>query len=416
MRIFPRLWHRLRFAAVCGAALALLAGCTDQAGPGQAAGGGPEPAAEPSRKPALKTVRAEQITVRDLGDPIVAEGTVHAAEVFWVTARYGGVVQEIVKKAGDKVTEGEIIVKLTSEELRKDLSRAQAAHQAALKVLNDAKKSAAELAALNNKSLSLATAEYNRARNDYDLGLISESELQQAEQQMERIRSEIALANKQQDAIIASYQQEVNLAAAEVSELTRAMDELHVRSTVSGMISQIPLAPGMRVGLGTQVALIEKTDRVRISVPIPEELIRYVRGRQEFIIESSGTQTTAQAVSLADVRDESIRGYPLILETGNTDMELRSGMKVKVYVTDESQRHNLAVPENAILMEDGAPHIFVIRGDRVEKRRVLAGRVHDGYQEVLSGAEEHEWLAVTGITSLKDQEQVRVLEQRVEKS
>lgn len=411
MQTIPRIWRKLRLAAGAGAALALLAGCAG----GPASSGGTDPAAETSAQPLVRTVRAEQITVRDLGDPIVTEGTVHAAEVFWVTAKYAGDVLEIAKRPGEAVAEGEIIVRLTSEELRKERSRAAAAHEAAVRRLNDARKNASELAALNQKNLSAATAEWNRARNDYDLGLIGEAELQRAREQMERVRSEVEWAGKQQNAAIASYQQEVNMAAADLRAWTDALEELHVRSTVSGTIAQIPLAPGMRVGLGTQVALIEKTDRVRISVPVPEELIRYVRGKQTFVIENAGLQQTAQVVSLGDVMDEAMRAYPLVLEADNAGMELKSGMKVKVYVTDESQRHGIAVPVNAILHEGGTPHVFVIQGDRVEKRQIVTGRVHEGYQEVLSGAREDEWLAVTGISSLKDREQVRIQEQRVEK-
>jgi len=409
MRNIPKFWHKLRLASAGLAALALVAGCASEGASGTAG-----PAPEPSREPLVKTVRAEPITVRDFGDPLVTEGTVRPAEVFWVTAKYAGEVLEVVKGPGDPVAEGDIIIRLTSEELRKELSSATAAHQAALRRLSDARQNAAELAAMHQRNVAAATADWNRARNDYDLGLIGEAELERAREQLERVRLEAEWTQKQQNALISGYQQEVNMAAQYVKEWTSALEELHIRSTVSGVISQVPLTPGMRVGLGTQAALVEKTDRVRISVPIPEELIRYVRGKTAFTIESSGQKQTAQVVSLGDVPEGS--KYPLVLEADNTALGLKSGMKVNVYVTDESQRHALAVPANAILHENGMPHIFVIRGDRVEKRQIVTGRLHEGYQEILSGAQENEWLAVTGISSLKDQEQVQVQEQRVDQS
>jgi membrane fusion protein (multidrug efflux system) len=67
------------------------------------------------------------------------------------------------------------------------------------------------------------------------------------------------------------------------------------------------------------------------------------------------------------------------------------------------------MPKAAARVEGARAIVFVVRGDRIERRAVTLGREHGGDVEVLSGLADGERVVVDGPITLRDGDAVEIL-------
>ncbi len=127
--------NRVRTSAVVLLSAAVLAGAgfTYVRSHGAA---GTAPAAPESKKPAAAAPKAPEVEVESLSrgafeQPIRVTGSLKSDEVVAVSTKATGLIREVRVKEGDRVTRGELLVRIDDDELRAQRDRAQAAVQAA---------------------------------------------------------------------------------------------------------------------------------------------------------------------------------------------------------------------------------------------------------------------------------------------
>jgi membrane fusion protein (multidrug efflux system) len=74
---------------------------------------------------------------------------------------------------------------------------------------------------------------------------------------------------------------------------------------------------------------------------------------------------------------------------------------------DAPPRARLLVPKNAVRTQHGASVLFVVQGDRVERRAVKLGAEDRGQIEVVSGINAGERVVVEGPPTLEDGARVK---------
>ncbi len=73
-----------------------------------------------------------------------------------------------------------------------------------------------------------------------------------------------------------------------------------------------------------------------------------------------------------------------------------------------AERQGLAAPQVAVIERPAGSTVYVVKGDRVEARRVRTGIRQDGWVELLDGVQAGETLAVDGAGFLTDKAKVKV--------
>ncbi|OJW27346.1 MAG: hypothetical protein BGO49_27570 [Planctomycetales bacterium 71-10] len=102
-------------------------------------------------------------------------------------------------------------------------------------------------------------------------------------------------------------------------------------------------------------------------------------------------------IDVGSVVDEATRTVPVRYEVSNPDRLLKVGMLVDVGIETARAEDALAIPESAVVDEDGRPVAYVeLDGESFQKRDLELGLRDSGFVQVKSGIEEGERVVTKG--------------------
>lgn len=404
--------HSTKVVGAVVLSTALLAGCTKPAPQ-------PQPAAAEA---ALKVVKVDKIAKQSIGDPQEQVADVVSSISMDIVTKVSGDVLEIYKKRGDTVEKGEVIVKLdpTDVDLQKQrgVLSVKSASQQLTKAKEDLDNSKVDLQnAVTKTETAVKDAEknYSKARNDYDLGLITKFQLEQTETQLTNIKLDLESARNKLKTIettnsLAQLETQLESSNLSVREADRTLDNLELKAPVSGVLTELPVEVGMSLSGGFRAAQIQQLDPIKIKAELTEESAALVRGKNElsFYIPGNAEKLKGQVSYLANVMGTQTKSYSLELQVPNADTKLKPGSKVQILLTEEKDEVVLTIPTLSVVREGGDTFVFVLVGDIAEKRKVQLGRLKETIQEVISGVKEGEQLIISGQNQLKDKEKVQL--------
>ncbi|SFL38258.1 RND family efflux transporter, MFP subunit [Paenibacillus sp. 1_12] len=393
---------------------ALLAGCSEA------------PKAQPAQAQAnevqLKQVKVTKVAKQKISEPLEQVADITSSIQLDVAVKVGGDVKEILKKRGDNVEKGEVIFRLDQTDVLISKEKANVTiagtQQQLIKAREDLANSKQDV---QNGIVKLEAAiketekNYNKMRNDFDLGLSTKFQLEQVETQLSNLKLDLQSSLQKQKTLettnsLSQLEQGLLLSDVSIREADRTLEHMEVRASVSGVLTDLPIEVGMMLPAGFRSAQIQQLDPIKIKAELTEEAAALVRGKEElsFYISGSTEKHKAKVSYLADVVSTQSKAYSLELELPNQDRKFKPGMKVQVLLTEDQDQIVVTVPTLSIVRESGESYVFVMAGDTVEKRKVVLGRLSDTFQEVISGVKEGESLVTSGQNQLKDKEKVKL--------
>ncbi|NHN28568.1 efflux RND transporter periplasmic adaptor subunit [Paenibacillus agricola] len=392
---------------------AILAGCTSPATTA------PTPTAA---EPVIKSVKVAKVEKKTIGAPLEQVADVVSSIQMDIVTKVSGDIQEIYKKRGDMVEKGELILKLDPTDVQlqkqKGLLGVKSASQQLSKAQEDLVNSKVDLQNAVTKieqSIKDAEKNYAKARNDYDLGLLTKFQLEQADTQLNNLKLDLESAQNKLNTIqtantLSQLETQLESSNLSIREADRTLNNLELRAPVSGVLTELPIEVGMSLSGGFKAAQVQQLDPIKVKAELTEASAQLVRGKQEltFYVSGSTEKLVGKVSYLADVMSSQSKSYPLELEIANPETKLKPGTKVQILLTEEKDEVVITVPTLSVVREGGETSVFVLVGDIAEKRKVQLGRLNETVQEVLSGIQEGEQLIVSGQNQLKDKEKVQL--------
>jgi len=172
---------------------------------------------------------------------------------------------------------------------------------------------------------------------------------------------------------------------------------LALKAPISGTVVHVDTAPGERVKPSVALFVILDSSTVYVEAKIPQYEAPTLGAQPEAYLEvhAEGAEN-AQRLPLSLLYsglevEEATHAVPLLYEAQNRNGLLRVGMLVDVFVEVAPPRDALAIPESAIVDQDGKHIAFVqVSGETFEQRELSLGIRDHGFLEVLDGLEEGE--------------------------
>jgi RND family efflux transporter MFP subunit len=282
-----------------------------------------------------------------------------------------GYIVQIAVKSGDRVTRGTLLFAID-----------QARQQASV-ATQEASVSAREA------DLAYARQQFQRLNDLFAQKVVSKAELDQAETAMKTAESALASAK------------------AMVSEQRVQLRYYRVLAPATGVVGDIPVRVGDRVGSDTDLTTIDSNDRLEVLIPVPGERSSDLRqGLALQVLGSDGqivAQTTATFISpRVDTGTQSVLVKGIVSNPGG---QLRSQQLVKVRVIWGS-RQGLTVPVLAVTRLSGQPFVFVAEDQNghpvARQRAVKLGPIVGNAYSVLEGIKAGERVVVSGVQKLGD--------------
>ncbi len=198
-------------------------------------------------------------------------------------------------------------------------------------------------------------------------------------------------------------------------------DQTHatITSPVDGMVDAIDIASGERVSGGQQLMTVVDTRNLRIEAQVLEHDLPLVRVGGEALITSAGAPGRSirgridAVLPLVDSITRSGRAIVRVVGDGT----LRPGMYADVQLEATRLTNRRLVPTRAVIERDGRPLVFVVKDGRAQWTYILPGRNNGTDTEVLPDSLTHEIpvkagdpVIVEGHLTLTHDAPVRVLE------
>lgn len=334
-----------------------------------------------------KPVQYEVFTpaVLDLSRTTVVTGKIEPRDEVAVKPQISGIITELLKEAGQRVEAGEVIAKL--------------------KVIPDMNQlaSAESRVRLSQLNLEQAKVDYERQKTLYDKGLISANDYEKVRQSYNQAREEASIA-----------QEQLELTRDGVSASNASSSNTLVRSTISGIILDIPVKVGNSVILsntfndGTTIASvadmsklifrgnIDETEVGRLTVGMPMDIT--IGALQDLSFSASLEYISPKATATTGGANQFEIKAAVRVPTdslGGSAALIRSGYSATANIVLENANHVLTIPEAAIEFSGDSTFVYIVKNPgakelEYERRQVQTG-LSDGINiEVRSGLKAEE--------------------------
>lgn len=314
----------------------------------------------------------------DIRKTTVVTGKIEPRNEVNVKPQISGIITEILKEAGQKVEAGEVIAKVKVIPDMSSLSAAQAR---------------VRLAGINERQ---ARTDFEREKALFDKGLVSADEYDKIAQALRQAREESAAA-----------QDNLEVVRDGVSKTNASASSTLIRSTVTGLILDIPVKVGNSVILantfndGTTIATVANMNDLIFRGNIDEtEVGRLTTGMtmkitigalQDLKFDARLEYISPKATDQNGANQFEIKAA---VNLPTSSEQIRSGYSANAEIVLAEARGVLSVPESAIEFSGNDTFVYVVKGSGKEKtyeRRKVTTGLSDGINiEIRSGLKKGE--------------------------
>ncbi|WP_224364929.1 efflux RND transporter periplasmic adaptor subunit [Hyalangium versicolor] len=332
----------------------------------------------------LLELRTERARVRSLEARLVAPG-----KVIPRTDRYAQVASPVpgivtatgsaVPLVGQRVKKGQVLAtvqqSLSASEstgLSTGLLQAEAEATRAQAALEQARKDLARLESLK--------------------GVVAEKEVQQAELAVRTAEEELNRARSAKEVLSGARQ-------------GQGTARFTLTAPIDGVLVEARATVGAQVEPSRPLFTVLDAAVVWVEARVYENDVARVESATGALVHSEAYEDQhfpARLYHVGQMVDESTRSVRVLFELDNKEGRLRPGMFVEVAIGAGGAQQVLAVPESAVVEEEGRSFIFIHTApESFERREVVLG-VRDGsWRAVRQGLKEGERVVVQGVATLQ---------------
>lgn len=394
---------------------------------GCAGGSSPALSEQKVEKPvAVSVTKAAKATVEVVS---TLSGKVKPAQEVSIIPKISGKVAGINFEVGDKVKEGDVLFYLDDNDIKLQVQQAEAALSIAESALERTKGGSVEqqLSQLKSSLVSAETAyndaklNYERLKSLFEVGGISREALESAETRLKVAEEQYKTAKTSYDLTLSKINPE-NIAGAEaqVKQARAAYDiaksqleNTIVKSPVAGVVASRNIDVGEMVGTMAAAMSIVDLSYVTVDVNVPETIINKINQNDpvDVLIKSvSNEPLRGQVMSVSPAADPQTQNYTVKIKVPNDEGLLKGGMFAEIKIGVDKAENVLSVPLSAVIDDNGRKVVYVVKGDKAEKREISIGFSNNELVQVLSGVSEGEEVVVKGQNLLSDGSKVTVVE------
>ena len=365
------------------------------------------------------TLTISEVSAGEFNDYIRVSGQVHPMTTIQLSPRESGIVEEIVIEEGTQVKAGDVIIRLSNDDLDMEILNSEAnlaEKENALR--NTMIQMEQEKMQLSLNILELETEVKRKGRTLesqkrlFDDGLIGKEEYLRSEEDYVLFckKLEVTLARAEQDSIyrtvqIQQMEESLKNMKLNMERIRRRKDNLAVKAPIDGELGLLEVVLGQSIGSGAKIGQINALDSHKIEALIDEHYIDRV---------SAGLTATFERQN--ETYDAVIRKvYPEVRSgkfqadfkfSGEQPANIRTGQTYYLNLQLGQPESAVLIPRGTFYQKTGGKWIYVVSpdGGKAVKREIRIGRQNPQYYEVLEGLEPGEKVITSGYDNFGDNE------------
>ncbi len=330
--------------------------------------------------------QTEQATERTIVKKTVATGSIVPKEEVLIKPNISGIIDEIYVEAGDQIKAGDLIAKIKVVPNASSLTNAKNNIASARTAVQTAK-----LAFENQKSI------YNRQKSLFDKGVVSANDFDGIQNTYNQADQRV----KQEQVNLTSALQNYDIIKTGTTSGLGAAATTQVRSTITGMILDVPVKTGNQVieannfNDGTTIATLADVDKMIFEGKVDESEVGKIKEDLPLEITVGAIENKIFDASLDYIAPKGVAENGAIqfeikgtLAKIDSTTFIRAGLSANASIILEKAEEVLSVKEALVQYdpETKNPYVEVATGDQEFERRDIEVGVSDGiFVEIKSG-------------------------------
>lgn len=369
----------------------------------------------------VSRITIEEVKQDVFQDYITVQGTVEPITTIYLDAVEGGSVREILIEEGNMVQKGDVIIRLTNDNLLLEITNSEAQVVRAINELRTARLQM-DQTRLNYKQQIIelhitvlqARRLYGNNKVLREQEHISREEFDQSREAYESSEEllSLILENYKNDSIYRSIQ--INSLEASVQSMERSMeiihrrmDNLNIKATVDGELASLNPEIGEVVTYGTRVGTINILDSYKLRVDIDEHYIARIQRELTGECDFASTPYTGIITKIYPEVQNGRFAVDMVF-TDEVPARIRIGQTSRIRLQLGESKEGVLLTKGGFYQTTGGQWVFVL--DESEefavKRDISIGRQNPRYYEVLGGLEPGEKVIVSSYQNYADHDKL----------
>jgi HlyD family secretion protein len=380
-----------------------------------------------SRRTAPPEVEFIKVARETIVSSLGTNGKVEPIEWLPARAERAGTIARVLIARGQQVRKDQAMVELDTRVASAELGKAEAAiHEAQTqeRVLDQGGRITER---------QQVDADLARARLDLDAGekqqaalerlvakqAATQVELDAARQAVDQLRLRIGALEQHKAALVTGSDREIAKAKLRGAESSGAVARIDldlsvIRASMDGTVYDFDLKAGAYLNPGDLVAKVGKLDRVRVTVYVDEPDVGKVHQGEAVIITWDALpghrwkgQVDKLPTQVTPLGTRQVGEVGCVIE--NPDRDLLPNANINAEIQAAVVPGALVLPKEAFRRESADTGVFLLRGERVEWRKVSLGVSSYTKSQVLSGLAEGDAVALPTEKTIKNGSKVEAV-------
>lgn len=354
-------------------------------------------------------------------DYITEQGIVEPIRTIYLDAVEGGRVEEILIDEGNMVNKGDVILRLSNNNLLLEITNNEAQVVRAVNELRTARLSMDQQKLANKQQIIQLSKQVTQEKRAYENNkkLYAEKHISQEEYDRSREAFEASLAqldlvreNYRNDSLyrsiqISSLESSVESMEKSMGIIRKRLENLNVKAPVDGELATLNPEIGQVINYGTRVGTVNILDSYKLRVEIDEHYIARIQTGLKGECDFANASYPAKIVKIYP----EVQNGRFAVDMEFTDSipgQIRIGQASRIRLQLGESKEGLLLAKGGFYNKTGGQWVFVLdpSGEFAEKREISIGRQNPRYYEVLDGLEAGEKVITSSYQNFADHDKL----------
>ena len=369
----------------------------------------------------ISRLTIDEVVLDVFQDYITEQGIVEPIRTIYLDAVEGGRVEEILIDEGNEVKKGDVILRLSNNNLLLEITNNEAQVVRAVNELRTARLSMDQQKLANKQQIIQLRKQLIQDKRMYENNKtliaqnhISKETFEQSKESYEAVSEQLELVkeNYKNDSMyraiqISSLEASVNSMEKSMGIIRKRLDNLNFKAPVDGELATLNPEIGQVITYGTRVGTINILDSYKLRVEIDEHYIARIHNGLTGECDFANQSYNAKIVKIYP----EVQNGRFAVDMEFTDKvpdQIRIGQASRIRLQLGESKQGLLLSKGGFYNKTGGQWVFVVdpSGEFAVKRDISIGRQNPQYYEVLDGLEAGEKVITSSYQNFADHDKL----------
>jgi HlyD family secretion protein len=212
---------------------------------------------------------------------------------------------------------------------------------------------------------------------------------------------------KASEAGVRELETEIRIQKNAIVEAENRVGQAYVKAPFSGNLSSILNQPGAMISEGQEIARVADFSKYRLKGNVSNSWAGKIMAGQSVLIRDKEKMLKGTLENIMPSVSEGMMECMIRLDEGDVS-NLRPNQQLEIRVVISFKDDVLRLPNGPYYKDRGSKYMYMIRGSKAYRTKVLLGEASFDYVEVISGLEKGDKVILTDLAEKYDREEIRV--------